>query len=286
LTDHLLQVVETSEVFAASAVKEALRRLADIVLQDAEFPRDDEAYADLYDVLYMAIVQRQAANQTASMQFLRFGEARLRHTPSRRESVNDDVHKWFATPIPAIENSLFDAFDLLGEYGLHGGLLADLYRAWAIYILQLPTPRDRVSLQAWLDFGEWIGPGADLLERFRQMLRRVVEESPADPIAELPAGYRIGIYTLRPTSGERARAQLLQRNGQLDIRVCTDDVLTEQAKALAQNSDLVVVVTTCITHALTYGIAPYVHGEPIYPASSGSTSIVRGIEERLRASAR
>lgn len=283
LNDYLLQVVSTPGLFAASSIKDALRKLIDIFLQDTEFPRDDEAYADLYELLYMAIVQRRAVNQTISMQLLRFGEAMLRHAPGRRETVNQELHAWFATPIPAIENSLFDAFELLGEYGLPGALLADLYRSWATYILDLPTPRDRVSLQAWLVFGGWVGAEDYLLGRFREMLRRVVDESPADPIAELPSDYRIAIFTLRPTSGERARTLLLQRNGQLDIRVCCDEVLTEQAKALAQNSDLVVIVTTCISHALTYGIQPYVRGEPVYPASSGTTSIVRGVEERLHA---
>jgi hypothetical protein len=43
---------------------------------------------------------------------------------------------------------------------------------------------------------------------------------------------------------------------------------------------MVVVVTTCITHALTYGIGPYLR-EPVYPQSSGSTSILRAIEGRL-----
>ena len=283
LDDYLLTVISTHELFASPAIKTALGHLADMFLQDTAFPRSDGAYADLYELLYMALVQRHAVSQSTSMQLLRFAEAMLRQAPKRRETLSKDVHDWFTEPIPAIKNSLFEAFELLGDYGLPGGMLSQLYRLWAAYILQLPTPRDRISLQTWLDFGEWIEPGADLMHAFRQALNRIIEESPYDPIAELPAGYRIAVFTLRPSSGERARAFLMGRNAKLDVRLCNDDVLTESAKALAQNSDLVVIVTTCLSHALTYGIGPYLPGDPVYPVLSGSTSIVRGIEDRLRA---
>ncbi len=45
---------------------------------------------------------------------------------------------------------------------------------------------------------------------------------------------------------------------------------------------MVVIVTGCVKHALTYGIGPYLR-DPIYPASVGSTSILRAIEDRARA---
>ncbi len=65
---------------------------------------------------------------------------------------------------------------------------------------------------------------------------------------------------------------LLARNADLDVRICEETDLNDQARAIAENSDLAVIVTSCVSHALTYGIAPYLRSEPIYPQSSGSTS--------------
>jgi len=59
-------------------------------------------------------------------------------------------------------------------------------------------------------------------------------------------------------------------------------VLTDRARTIAQSSAMVVIVTGCVKHALTYGIGPYLR-DPIYPASVGSTSILRAIEDRARA---
>ncbi|MFV9504019.1 MAG: hypothetical protein AB4911_05570 [Oscillochloridaceae bacterium umkhey_bin13] len=62
---------------------------------------------------------------------------------------------------------------------------------------------------------------------------------------------------------------------------CADKVLTEQARNLAQTADMAVIFTGCVKHALTYGIGPYVR-DPVYPASVGSTSILRAIEARAK----
>ena len=75
---------------------------------------------------------------------------------------------------------------------------------------------------------------------------------------------------------------LLERNKSLDIRICTEKDFSEQVKAIAQKSDMVVVVTTCLKHAITYGITPYLKGDPVYPISSGSSSILAAIEQRSK----
>lgn len=208
----------------------------------------------------------------------------MRRSPGRVSSILKDVERWFSNPIPALEDQLLDAFNLLSDYGVQGGLLTDLCRTWVDAALKAPKGRDRISLESWLAFMDWIQPGADILMRLQEALARFDNQAAEDPIALLPAGYRIGMFTLRPLSAERAKRMLLARNPQFDIRICAEHDLDESAKSLAKNSDLAIVVTTCITHALTYGIGPYLnHGEPVYPKSSGSTSIIRAIEERLRA---
>jgi hypothetical protein len=141
----------------------------------------------------------------------------------------------------------------------------------------------RLNLESWQLFGEWIQPGTDLLDALRQRLDALGTRK-SDPVATLPSGYKIGIFTLSPARATRVRDALQRRNPNIEVVICDDKVLTEQAKSLAQNADMVVVVTTCVKHALTYGIGPYLH-DPVYPQSSGSTSILHAIEDRLESHA-
>lgn len=115
-----------------------------------------------------------------------------------------------------------------------------------------------------------------------QAVTVVTKKDIDNPVANLPDGYRISIFSLRESSTARAKQLLLERNKNLDIRISLEKDLNAQAKALAQNSDLVVIITTCISHALTYSIGPYLKKDPVYPLSSGSTSIIRAVEEHLR----
>ncbi len=61
-------------------------------------------------------------------------------------------------------------------------------------------------------------------------------------------------------------------------------VPSESAKALAQNSDLIVMITTAMKHSLSYGLGPFLKKKEqiVYSQSSGSTSIVRAIEEYVK----
>jgi len=190
------------------------------------------------------------------------------------------MRDWLAEPIPALGGVMLEALDLLAAYGAQGPGLGPWFRAWVEAMLAAPRAPSRTALEGWLTFGEWVQPGADLLGELRQHLDAVsaVEE---DPVALLPKDYIIGVFTLRPESAARVGELLRRRNPGVRVRLCEDTVLTEQARALAQSANMCVVVTTCITHALTYGIGPYLD-DPVYPQASGSTSILRAIEERLR----
>jgi hypothetical protein len=134
----------------------------------------------------------------------------------------------------------------------------------------------------WLAFGEWIRPGEDLLVQLRQSLAGAQAEAAPERWPVLPAGYRITIFTLRPSSAERAKSLLLKRQSDLDIRICAEKDMNPQVEALARHTDLPVIVTTAITHALTYGVNPLLKVKPVYPVSSGASSILQAVEERLR----
>ncbi len=276
----LIDVALDPALLARPYMRRLVQYFITVFLRDTLFPRADDAYADLYEALYAALLERSDVNETTSLILLRLADAKLRRKPADAESVLRHCYAWFKTPVPVLQGCVLDAFDLLASYGVPGPLLAEWYREWVLTLLGLPGTRDRTIIQAWLAFGEWIQPGADMLLALRQALE--VTSADDDPLAQLPAGYLIGIFTLRPQSAERARDALLARNSALDVRICAATDLDDRAKALARNAQMAVVVTTCITHALTYGIGPYLRQDPVYPMSSGAASIVRAIEEQVR----
>jgi hypothetical protein len=264
-----------------ATVKTATRYLTEFFLKDLLFPHPEPYFNDLYDTLYLLLLETPDKNTLNGRMILRLAEAKLRQNPAKAIEVFDELKRWNERLLPVFEEWVLEVFELLAEYGLEPTLLTGWYRQWADYILNLPTRRERLNLQVWLSFGQWTQVGADILTRLQASLADQ-EDAAEDPLANLPAGYRIGIFTFRQAAAERVKGLLLARKSDLDIRVCLEKDLNEPAKAIAQNSDMVVIVTTCISHALTYGIRPFLTSEPVFPQSDGSTSIVRAIEERIR----
>ena len=283
LNDDLLAIVTEPDIMSHFHVREALKRLTNFFLNDEEFPRQDHEYLQLYETLYTGLLEGKAdkEHELTSFVLLRLADTLLRQSPSRCNDVYKHLEQWCPNPIPMLEIWILEVFDLLAAYGLAPGLLSPWYRAWVSSLLDMPGTRDRLNLETWLEFGKWIKPGIDIIQRLQEALAGAKEDEES-PISALPNGYQIGIYCLRQSTAKQARELLLLRNGSLDVRLCFDEVLTKQAQAIAENSDMAVVVTTCMTHALTYGINPYLKKARVYPQSSGSTSIVRSIEEYVR----
>jgi hypothetical protein len=278
LAGYLVELA-TGAAIGRPHLREAMRRLRDYFLQEPEFPRETPAYGDVYEALYVATLEQRDVRETTSLALLRLAEARLRHSPSARDTVAQHLVDWFGSPFVALEGAAQEALDLLAAYGVQGPALAQWYRSWAEMLIAAPRLRDRLSIEGWLALGEWVQPGADLLGRLRDRLRAIGEPE-NDPVAALPEKFEIVIFTLRPDSAARVTQELRRRKPDVIVQVCDDTVLTDRARSLAQGAGMAVVVTTCITHALTYGIGPYLR-DPVYPQSSGSTSILRAIEERL-----
>ncbi|PDW02617.1 protein DpdD [Candidatus Viridilinea mediisalina] len=278
LAERLADLATSGATLNRPHLRDAIRRLRDHLLQDPEFPRDDAAYGEVYEALYAITFEQRELNEATSLVLLRLAEARLRHSPNTMTSIAGHLQAWLSEPILALEAVAQEALDVMAAYGVQGPTLAPWYRRWAETVLAAPRQLDRLTLESWLLFGEWVQPGPDLLDTLRQRLNRSAPRT-EDPIAALPTGYRIGIYILSPDRVGRVVELLKRRNPDLDMIVCADKVLTEQARNLAQTADMVVIVTGCVKHALTYGIGPYLR-DPVYPASVGSTSILRAIEER------
>lgn len=284
LNEQIQRVGLDANLAGRPIVKQAIGSVVNVLLQEKAFPRSDAMYAEVYETLYTVLLESTHPGLDTFPTLLRLAEALLRCDASHKsvEAIFNNLHNWAPDPIPALEPHILDTFDLLADYELQSGLLQPWYREWVEKLLESPTERDRTYLETWLIFGSWIKVDYYLTNRLTALTEASINQGEDDPIAQLPEGYRIAIFTLRPASATRAASILNQRNPKLNVQICSETDLNGQAKALAQNSEMSVVVTTCLTHSLFYGIDSFINDAPVYPISSGTSSIVKAIEGRAR----
>ena len=104
LSDKLLSFIVEPCSSLYPYTKIAIQRLVDYFLQDADFPREEDAYGDLYETLYVSLLEKQAINQTTGFALLRLAEAILRRSPVQCDRLCENFIDWCKTPIPALEN--------------------------------------------------------------------------------------------------------------------------------------------------------------------------------------
>ncbi len=88
-------------------------------------------------------------------------------------------------------------------------------------------------------------------------------------------GQRIGIYSLDERSSNSARAHVERVAPGVEVRLSHDLKATKPLKDLAQNSDILLVVTTAATHSATDAIKAARHsGRTEYVNSNGSSALI------------
>lgn len=104
-----------------------------------------------------------------------------------------------------------------------------------------------------------------------------------DEFAPKLANLRIGIYSLTESAARQAASVLTRLEPSTRVQISSEQVGSAKLKALALNSDLVVITSLSATHAATDFIrANRPSGKPIcWAAGRGFTSIVRAVEEFL-----
>ena len=288
LNQYLLQLItDEKQTIKRPYVREALYKLIQFFVNEAGFPHSEYVYQQLYEILYVALLENQAKDELhTGFILLRLAEAQLRSTPGRRLDILQNLQEWNGnTLIPKLEAWILEVFELLIDYGLQPGSLTEWYRYWINSLFTTHAHHERTFLEGWYTIGLIIQPGQDILQRIDKILHETVQKEISKPIEELPPKYRIAIYSLQTSAAERAKKLLLQHNSELDIRICTDEVPSKSAKINAQHANLVVLVTTAMKHALSYGIGPSLKEDlVVYPEFSGSTSILRSIEGFLEKS--
>jgi len=262
-----------------SMLREAVIALTTDFLNDPDFPNPAPFFGDIYETLYVLAWEQGDHTDTGNRRLLRLAEARLAHQPHLAKNTADQLLEWFAQPIPKLESVVIEVFELLGDYGVQPQLLADCYRRWMPAIIDRPTC-DLTSVGVWWDYHRWIQPGDDLVRMLEQARHRISADT-LDPIAELPEGYSIAIFTLQKSSAERAIRLLSERNPKLSVRAYYETHPNEMMKSAARNADKIIIVTSCITHAVTFTLEP-LGGERIVPCNyRGTDSILRAIENAV-----
>jgi hypothetical protein len=278
--ERLLSIIDNAQLIKKDLVRDALVRVAQFFLSDQEFPRTDVSfYRDLYEALYMAFLKTSKELQYTGWFLLRLAEARLRYASDKCTPIFRDLEEWCGAPMAILEPWALETCEMLLDYGLEPAVLTNWYQLWLTELMRVRPRHQITNLNGWLELGRCIPSEHSLLEALREQLseRQKVTD---DPIKLLPEGYKIGIYSLLEPSARRASEQLLARNASLKISICTDKVLTKDAEAIAQGSDMIVMVITAMKHAVTNGIMPLIDpGKIVRPQSSGATSLVRAVEE-------
>jgi hypothetical protein len=275
ILSHYLDKEQTKD----SLLGDAFLYLNNQLLTDDAFPRSQAPYPLLYAQIFKFASQR-TYNELHSSIVLKLAEVVLEHNPDELDLVALELMDWFAKPLPALEAQILETFELLADYGMRGTDLSDLYQTWLDKLSEAPKARPMTYLETWRRLADWVHAPQYLRDRLEQAVQAIPPDV-IDPIANLPEGYRVVIYSLRQDSADMAKQRLLERNRAIEVEICSDKVGTERAYALAAKADLAVVVTHSLKHALYYAIWSLVEEKAVRPASSGTTSILRAIEERL-----
>lgn len=278
LAEQLLDVTLTSfDRERRTLMQTAIPMLASVLLQAQRYP--DPMAREVYEYTRTAIVHQGNWNETHTGLLLRLTEGLLAMDLTARDVLWTDVETWFTKfPMESLVHYALEALELFKETGLDVEKLRGVWTQWVASLTERMISHSRSTLDSWLQLGELCHGDFELLQLLTEM--RDVQISD-DPIAALHP-MRITIFSLREKAAVRAAQRIRERNSSLQIQVCTEDRMSDQAKSSVQNADLVIVVTTCMSHALTYGISPYLQNAPLYPRSSGETGILDIVEAYAR----
>ncbi|MFF2091287.1 hypothetical protein [Paenibacillus sp. NPDC058174] len=269
-------IVEEPEPVKRSILARALLPFVRFIVQYRDFPRIDDV--DLYENLAEAVRIFASKNEETLQDLIKLLDGLLLKKPGEAGTQWRYTKEWLTfQPILRLLSSVFDCMELFRDYGVPGMEIRPVWDEW-VGRLYDKFEKDMDSLRDYLILlGEEVSGNYDVLELLRKQVQDVAQDN-RDPLLKLQK-MKITIFSCREKAASRAADQIMKRNSLITVNVCTSDRATDQTTAYARNSDLSIVVTACISHALTYGIKDHLSYEPIYPRSSGEAGIIARIEE-------
>ncbi|MBQ4899853.1 hypothetical protein KB559_13465 [Paenibacillus sp. Marseille-P2973] len=277
LSEQLAELASEQLLNQQRAMLEAtLSQFVTELIDQDHFPH--EMALSVYDYTCELMLEHGKQNEANTFFLLRLLEGILRLDPVAIQVQSVRFANWMnIRPNKSLMPSLLQGLELLIDFSAENDQLTELWDHWTATLGDRILSLDRVHLESWFDVGKTIGGQYMLLQQIQGVLTEVKEGHPFDDAAPK----RIAIFTLREHTAQRAVDRLKLRNPNMRFDICADSTLTTGAKAIASNADIVVIVTTCLSHALFYGISPYVK-DPLYPRSSGSSGIIQEVENYFR----
>ncbi|RFU70014.1 protein DpdD [Bacillus sp. V59.32b] len=248
------------------------------LIRDKEFPRTIAAdlYADSVELLLLHCNK----NKINTNHLNRLFEGLLQINVVEIDKYWHWASQWYSiTPMNIMIPNLLFTLELFCDYGQKLEDLSNVWNQWTSTLLNGISTLSDIEIIDWVKIGQIIGGEKFLINKVQDLVENEITEIEELELAPVTS---IVIFTLRENAARRAAEQLVMRNPNLKIRINMDTHLTTQAKSLASSSDVVVLVTTAMKHALYYGITPYIKNEPVYPSSSGTSSIVVEIEKYFK----
>jgi hypothetical protein len=264
LVDNLISIGDS--ISSKPFVREAFKLFSEQLLQDS-FPRT-EGY-DLYDMMWGLLLEETFNSERFAL-VIQYTGALLRQDKARVRNCFERLKTWLGKPSQAFDAQFFEALETLIDYGLEKAIAADWAMEWTASWHATPQ-----NWEMWQPLLEWLE--IPNVERFASTQQEAVPQE--DAVAQLPSGFRIAIFTHRTQSATRAVEILQARNPSLVLEVLDDDKMNDRMGSSARNANIAVIVTSCLSHAVFYGIKPLLAQDPVYPPSSGSVGIVRAVED-------
>jgi len=258
----------------------AMNLLISLFVKDDQFPQNLALYGDIYTNLYYYLLNISNANNTNGEIIIRLADDLISRNPLANSTISKELLNWIEPPRISVLSIWLDIVELGVYHGLPKEYLFETFQKWMNTIFDSPINFDRSLLFVLISFCNWFGEFAQSWKKHLESRLVETSEEATDPITLLPEGYRIIIYTLDDSSARRVQSILLSRNPNLDVHHSNEKSMTSQLREITINSDMQVLVTTCMKHSVFYGISD-ISKNIVYPQSRGSTSILRAIENNI-----
>ncbi|MBN9653280.1 hypothetical protein J0K78_03300 [Halobacillus sp. GSS1] len=246
------------------------------LMLDKQFPNYKAITVYEYTIELLLIHAKKNSDNTSFI--LNLMEAVLTLDLEYADKFWNNTKEWFnISPVERLSQKLLETIELFKDFGISNHELLPLWSNWATGLMERFVDEKTTVIQSWVKIGKEIGGDTYLIKSIEDS---IMNTEYVDPISTLD-NETITIYSLREKAAVRAVDRIKKRNKNIKVRICTDSKLTNEAKSYARNSDLVIIVTTCLSHALFYGISPFIKDNPIYPRSAGETAIVEALESYL-----
>lgn len=139
---------------------------------------------------------------------------------------------------------------------------------------------DRAHETAVRIAADLVGIGDDAVDRLFPIVQDTGTKIPE--MAELIEGKKIGLYCLDERASRRIRERLLDIQPNCEVVLRHDLQCTPELASLAENADLMVILTASAKHAASACIASHLNGtRQIRVHSIGVASVLTGIEKEL-----